>query len=79
MHRITKWLSAPYFAEAPSHAQSLREDGTSRWIFDRAEYRNWKDNEWCLRPGTDDTVVGGNVLWIYGTYHTQQPIFILHH
>ncbi|KAJ8109541.1 hypothetical protein OPT61_g7388 [Boeremia exigua] len=69
VHRITKWLSAPHFAEAPSHAQSLREDGTTRWIFDRAEFRKWKENEWCMRPGIDDTIVGE----MYSGYTARNP------
>jgi hypothetical protein len=67
VHDITKWLAAPHFAESPSHAQSLREDGTAQWIFNQGKYCNWKDNDWRTRPGADDAIVGENVLWIYGT------------
>jgi len=64
VHQAQKWLAPPKFASELDHAQLLREEGTSSFIFDEPQFDGWRR----MKPikSMNSRRFNDRVLWIHG-------------
>lgn len=66
LRNIRSWLSAPEFAAELEEAFGHRENDTCNWIFDNAEYEEWRDVTVEDAVAVDQNVTESRILWIHG-------------